>query len=314
MRRFPPLAELIAFEAVARNASFTRAAAELCITQSAVSHRVQRLEKYFGSQLIVRLNPGLALTAAGTALLPELASVLDDLSQLDRLRPRAERHLRVVAGSALCNWWLAGRLPAFMAQRPDLSVDLTSIEAATTPIPEFDVQILWLGTGEVESSTTQVPLATEQIFPVCSPTLLPRSGALTNARDLAAMSLLHKSSKGASEWSWSGWFAYLGLAKTAHSGSVLRYADVGLVLSAAISGAGVALGRTLLVHDAMEAQRLTMPLPDVAPMSSSRRQVARWRREKVGDPDVIAFVTWLTAEVERTVSATRALHALPAES
>src|SRR5262245_46101662 len=129
MRRLPPFAELVAFEAVARHLSFTRAAAELCLTQSAVSHRVRRLEEHLGTQLIRRLNPGLALTDAGAALLPELASVLD---RLEALQGRRERRLRVAAGSALCTWWLARRLPEFMSQRPGLSIELVPIENDAT--------------------------------------------------------------------------------------------------------------------------------------------------------------------------------------
>ena len=125
MRRLPPIPEMVAFEAVARHLSFTQAAVELCITQSAVSHRVRRLEKYFGARLIQRLNPGLALTDAGAALLPELSALLDDFAQLG---VRGERRLRVAAGSALCTWWLAGRLPLFMKERPGVTIELVPIE------------------------------------------------------------------------------------------------------------------------------------------------------------------------------------------
>ena len=91
--------------------SSAAAAAELCLTQSAISHRVRRLETHFGRRLIDRLNPGIKLTEAGTALLPEITTALDGLARLGR---KPERRLRVAAGSALCTWWLASRLRSFM--------------------------------------------------------------------------------------------------------------------------------------------------------------------------------------------------------
>src|SRR5688572_26237152 len=96
MRKLPPFPELVAFDAVARHLSFTKAARELCITQSAVSHRLRRIEKYFGTQLIKRLNPGIKLTTAGLALLPELATALDALARVgEGAGGRHERRLRV---------------------------------------------------------------------------------------------------------------------------------------------------------------------------------------------------------------------------
>src|SRR5689334_4398430 len=128
MRQLPPFLELVAFEAVARHRSFTRAAAELCLTQSAVSHRVRRLEGYFGMQLIRRLNPGVALTESGAALLPEIMAALDSLVNLSgRASGRRERKLRVAAGGSLCTWWLAGRLSSFMKARPGVSIELIPI-------------------------------------------------------------------------------------------------------------------------------------------------------------------------------------------
>src|SRR5690242_11799260 len=110
MRRLPPLPELVAFEAVARLHSFTRAAAELSLTQSAVSHRVRRLESHVGTLLLRRLNPGIELTDAGRALLPRAAAALDALAEIGDRVGQGERRLRVCAGAALCTWWLAGRL------------------------------------------------------------------------------------------------------------------------------------------------------------------------------------------------------------
>jgi len=303
MRRLPPFAELVAFEAVARHLSFTRAAAELCVTQSAISHRVRRLEKYFGTPLVQRLNPGVALTAAGTALLPELVLMLDGLA---RLGGKRERRLRVAAGNALCTWWLAGRLSNFMAQRPGISIELVPIGNDAPSIPEVDVRILWIGAGEEPTGPTQATLFNEHVFPVCSPRLLPNQRPLRDPQTLGTMKLLHKTAHATGEWSWSVWFERLGIDNKRRGGE-LRFADVSLVMSAAVDGAGIALARTLLAHDALRDGRLIVPIAGLEPMISAKKHVARWRRNKADDPDINAFVAWLVAEAQATVTDTHVL-------
>src|SRR5215831_6098961 len=299
MRRLPPFPELVAFEAVARHLSFTKAAAELCVTQSAVSHRVRRLEKYYGAPLVRRLNPGIELTSAGSALLPELIAMLDGLSNLSvRVGAQHERRLRVAAGNALCTWWLAGRLSLFMAQRPGVSVELLPIKNEDAAIPDADVRILWVGEGHDASSATQTPLFNEYVFPVCSPRLLPGGRPLRDLRALATLPLLHKLSHGADEWTWKLWLERLGVERKVRGGE-LRFEDMSLSVSAAVEGSGIALARSLLAHDALRDERLIVPIADVEPMHSTKKHVARWRRSDVDDPDIKAFVAWIVSE-ERT--------------
>ena len=302
MRRLPPFAELVAFEAVARHLSFTRAAAELCLTQSAVSHRVRRLEQHYGTRLIRRLNPGLELTDAGHALLPELGAALDALARLEGKR---ERRLRVTAGSALCHWWLAPRLSAFMAARPGVSVELIALEAPDPSIPDVDVRIQWVAPKDDVPGPNQMPLFTEQVFPVCSPRALPQQRPLHDAQALAGMTLLHKAVHASGEWSWPVWLERLGVAAQRRRGAELRFADMGMMLSAAVNGSGVCLARSLLVHDALHDGRLTPALADFEPMTSVKKHIARWPAHKAGDADIDAFVQWLVAESKRCLEATR---------
>lgn len=300
MRRLPPFAELVAFEAVARHLSFTRAAQELCLTQSAVSHRVRRLEEHMGTSLIRRLNPGLALTEPGEALLPGLVAALDGLAALGQ---PADRRLRVAAGSALCTWWLAGRLQGFMALRPGVSIELIPVEQSQAVVPHVDVRILWTAPGEEPRGPTQLPLFNEQVFPVCSPALLPAAQPFREAQALARLPLLHKASNGLGEWSWPAWLQRLGVESGARPRSELHFAEMGLVLSAAVDGAGVALSRSLLVHDALASGRLVVPIAGIEPMRSTKKHVARWPTSKAADPDIRAFVEWLQAEAARTLTA-----------
>jgi LysR family transcriptional regulator, glycine cleavage system transcriptional activator len=298
VRRLPPLAELVAFEAVARRQSFTLAAQELGLTQSAISHRVRRLEQHFGTRLLRRLNPGLALTDAGVALLPELVAALDGLARLGR---KPDRLLRVAAASALCTWWLAGRLAGFVRQRPGVSIELVPIEAGAASIPEVDVRILWVGAGEDRRGATQAPLFHEHVFPVCSPRLLNDGPSPRSPDALRSMTLLHKAAHSTGEWSWQVWLDRFGIDLKAHQAGELRFADMGLILSAAVEGSGIALARSLLVHAALKNGRLVVPFAGVEPMLSTKKHVARWRSSMAGDRDIETFVGWLTAEAAQTL-------------
>ncbi|MFL6622858.1 MAG: LysR family transcriptional regulator [Sulfurifustis sp.] len=304
MRRLPPFPELVAFEAVARHLSFTRAADELCITQSAVSHRVRRLEEYFGQRLIRRINPGIELTEAGTTLLPDVVAALDALSRLNK---NPERRIRVAAGSALCTWWLTGRLPSFMARRPGLSVELAPIAAHATSVPEADVHILWVGEGENASSTTQAPLPNEFVFPVCSPRILPREMPLHDPKAIGRMTLLNKAIPTTGEWNWATWLDQLGVDAASRRGAELRIGDIGLMMSAALDGAGVTLAKSLVVYDALQAKRLTIPVVGLEPMICKKKYVVRWLRSKAGDSDIVAFVNWIVEEAEETIARTTML-------
>lgn len=301
MRRYPPIPELVAFEAVARHQSFTSAAEELCLTQSAVSHRIRRLEIYLGKVLIRRLNPGLELTTEGKDLLPDLTAALESLAKLGN---KQERCLRVVAHSALCQWWLAGRLTGFMAQNPGVSVELISRDAPDPSLTNIDIRIGWVGVGEDRPTETQAPLFCEHVFPVCSPNLLPDNRPLAIAQDLTSLSLLRKATKAIGEWSWPVWFDHLDINAPKNASAELRFADMGLIMSAAVNGSGVAIARSLLAYDALEKGILVVPIKNFKAMQSTKKHIARWSAEKKDDPDIDAFVRWIVTEAASTLAAT----------
>ncbi len=302
MHRLPPFAPLVAFDAVMRHLSFTRAAAELGVTQSAVSHRLAQLEDHFGTALFHRLNPGLEPTPAGRALAPALRDALDRLAGLERhvRRPAAGRSvLRVGAGAALSRWWLVRRLADFAAGHPDIRLELVTVgsEAAGR---ETDIWLRWLPRDQARRTTVTRPLFAETVFPVCHPRLLARG------RTLADLPLLHKGrpeGQGA-EWNWSTWAGRLGLQRPDMAGAAdLGFDEIDTALSAAAEGAGVALGRSLLVHDALADGRLARVLAPSWDMPSSKVHVATWRPDLIGDPALGRFVAWAIAETARTMAA-----------
>lgn len=301
MRRLPPFSPLVAFDAVMRHLSFTRAAAELGITQSAVSHRLAQVEKHFGTALFHRLNPGLTPTAAGLALAPALREALDRLADLDRhvRRPVAGRSvLRIGAGPALSRWWLVRRLPDFAASHPDIRLELMTVttEAAGR---EVDAWLRWQPRDQARRTSVTRPLFGETVFPVCHPRLV------AHGETLADLPLLHKGRPEAqgAEWNWATWFARLSLDRSATAGpGDLGFDDIDTALSAAAEGAGVALGRSLLVHDALADGRLVRVLARDWDLPSAKAHVATWRPELIDDPALGQFVAWMVRETTRTIT------------
>lgn len=297
MRRLPPFAPLVAFEAVARLGSFTAAASELLLTQSAISHRVRQLETHLGKKLFDRLNPGLALTPSGRDLLAELEPILASLEKLQRTSDRQQPVLRLGTGAAVISWWLARRLTAFGARHPDIPLEIISYEnARQADTTEVDVRLMWVMESELTERNDQLVLPRENVFPVCHPRLLG-TAALKDMPLIYKGSALPEQDRGR-EWNWETWLEQGDLPPP-----LLRFREIGAALSAAADGLGVALGRTLLVQDALEDGRLVRVLPPAANLPSSKIHVLRWRRELRGDPRLQLLLDWIAEEARLTIAA-----------
>ncbi|MBS0519824.1 MAG: LysR family transcriptional regulator [Proteobacteria bacterium] len=309
MRRLPPFDALVAFDSALRHRSVTRAAGELGVTQSAVSHRLRRLESFVGAPLLYRTSEGLSATATGEALATGLTELLDGLADL-RARCRAAiapASLRVGIGPALAHHWLVRRLAAFTAAHPAIEIELVIVEGEIqTRLPDVDVEIRWLPVDAARQTSTQRMLFQERVFPVCHPRLLPNGRSLRDPKALASLPLLHKGPAGrggGAEWSWPVWFERLGISTRPPSG--LRFGTLGTAISAALEGAGVVLARSLLVHDALVDGRLVRVLPPTWEMASSKVHVVRWPAALGGDERVRRFVAWVAAEAKATVGRSR---------
>lgn len=300
----PPFDALIAFDAVLRLGSMTAAAAELGVTQSAVSHRLRRLEAFVGTELLLRRRAGLVPTPAGAALGEGLGEIFESMTGL-RERSRVAAHparLRIGLSAALAQHWLVRRLPDFGRRHPGIEVELaafTTRAQAEARGGDLDLRIHWVKPEEARSSSTQRLLFREQVFPVCAPSLLKRP--LREPTRLAELPLLYKSAENGqgAEWEWATWFQRLGIK--VRPKPRLHFEEIGLAIAAALEGGGVALGRSLLVHDALADGRLIRPLGNGWAMPSSKVHLARWPAALSRDPQLRAFVDWLAAEAARTV-------------
>lgn len=246
-----PLNALRAFEASARHLSFTRAAAELCVTQGAVSHQVKGLERRLGATLFRRLAHGLVLTEEGQALLPILTEAFDRIGRgLERFRAGAMRQvLTVGVVGTFAVRWLLPRLPAFRAAYPLVDVQVRTHNNKVDLAAEGLDLAIRFGDGRWHGVNCEEILRAP-LTPVCSPQIAAR---LETPRDLASVTLLRSYRRE----EWPAWFAAAGVEPPPATGPV--FDSLSLMVQAAILGEGVALGPPALFGRELHARQLVRP-------------------------------------------------------
>ena len=286
----PPLNALRTFEVAARQLSFTRAAQELCVTQTAISHQVKQLEAHLGCALFLRGSHGLALTKEGAAWAHELREVFARLHEANRrLRGRTRRERPLVAVSVIPSFaarWLVPRLGQFFAKHPGIDVRVSPneqlVDFAQEPI---DLGIRF-GFGHYPGLSVE-KLADDALVVVCAPALLKRR-RLVVPEDLRRHVLLHDDEPEG----WPHWLASRGLhGVDSERGSVLT--DSSMLLTAAVDGQGVALARYSLASDELAAGRLVLPFPKLPPTPLPRAYYLAAPRENLRRAPVAAFRDWL---------------------
>jgi DNA-binding transcriptional LysR family regulator len=295
----PPLDLIQGFEAAARNLSFTRAADELFITQSAVSRQIRGLEEHLGVALFERRHRALVLTEQGSTLYRASAELLERLQAItDRLRADgASPHLTVTTTSGFASLWLIPRLRGFTALHPDVDVRISaSYKLVNLERELVDVAVRYC--LEDEAPEAAVRLFGEELLPVCSPTLLGEGPKpLRTLADLAHHTLLRMDdARGLLDW--GTWLAAHGLADL-RPGATLRFDSYEQMIAAALSGQGVGMGIGRLVAGLIEEGRLVAPF---SRMIASPRAYYIVLSQLTGTrPHVKAFVDWLV-DAARTVA------------
>jgi LysR family glycine cleavage system transcriptional activator len=291
-RTLPPLGTLVAFEAAARHLSFTRAGAELAVTQAAVSHHIKALESHLGRPLFRRRPRALLLTDEGQRFHQAVAAALDGLEAAAREAGAAAgtTRLTVTLLPSFAARWLVPRLGRFYAAHP--TVDLHVVATPTLLDLEregIDVAIRY-GGGHYRGCVVE-HLLDEELFPVCSPRLQNGRKRLRSPADLTAHTLLHEET----DDHWRAWLEAAGVAGAPARGTM--FTDSSLLVQAAVAGQGVALGRSVLVRDELAAGRLVRAFPRLLARWPSPR--AYWVASPPGRarrPEVVAFRAWLQAE------------------
>ncbi|PIW29872.1 MAG: transcriptional regulator [Rhodospirillales bacterium CG15_BIG_FIL_POST_REV_8_21_14_020_66_15] len=291
-RRLPPLNALRAFEAAARHLSFTQAAEELNVTQAAVSHQIRGLEDWLGFPLFRRLSRALVLTEAGQILFPEVREAMDILTTaVNRVqRQDSEGVLTVTTMDSFAVSWLVPRLGRFRQAHPDIDVRLVMADRMVDLAREgVDVAVRY-GRGSWPGLTVTL-LRTEELFPVCAPSLLDGGPPLKAPADLANYTLLHDEMP----VDWRDWLAAVG-CEAVNPERGPGYTHSNLVLLAARAGEGVALGRSVMVADDLAEGRLVRPFDFALPAPQAYYLACVEGEED--RPKIRAFREWLLAEFE----------------
>jgi len=290
----PSLNGLRAFEASARHLSFTLAAAELNVTQAAISHQIKRLEEQLNVKLFVRQNRSLLLTRAAQDYLPAVRAAFDDLRRAtERLvRPERQRVLTVSTIASLAAKWLVPRLIQFHAAHPDIEVRIsTTMRSVDFRTEGIDLGIRY-GKGDWPGLRADW-LIQDSWFPVCSPALLQGERPLRRPEDLAHHTLIHVEHY---REAWALWLEAAGAPVEIALRRGLTFDLIMVALQAAIDGSGVALAGTSFVEIDMAAGRLVAPFELALPHKEGGFYIVA-PEETADQPAIATFRNWLLASV-----------------
>lgn len=254
-RRLPPLNGLRAFEAAARLLSFTRAAAELNVTQSAISHQIRGLEERLGVPLFKRMPHALVLSETGEALLPIVADAFDRLADgvASVIEHEVKGVLTVNVSPSFAVKWLAPRLGRFRDRFPGIELHLLTSNYYTDFAREGVDAAIRHGVGPWPGLRADRFLD-DQVYPVCSPKLLEGPHAIREPADLQHHVLLDLIERPY----WARWLVAAGVPELKPR-DVILFDDIGVGLEAAAVGMGIAMGRSTILGDDMMQGRLVRP-------------------------------------------------------
>ncbi|MBT0570760.1 LysR family transcriptional regulator [Curvibacter sp. CHRR-16] len=296
-RTLPSMRELVAFEAAARLNSFTAAAQELHLTQSAVSRLIRALEEQLGGELFMRERQTVRLNAAGMAYAHEVRSALSKIGSAT-LTFRANPQAAVLNLAVLPFFgmrWLAPRLKDFYAQHPGLAINLT------TRLTQFDFQLdsvdaaIHFGHADWPGAE-HMPLLGETMVAVCSPSLLDGAdpALVLQPQQVLQWPLIHVSSR---PDAWERWCAHWGLEGQGLHGVLVD--QFSLALESALAGIGVALLPVFLVEGELRQGRLQRLWPEAVP--SPGRYFLVWPTARTGYGPLQQFSHWLAGQVQQGV-------------
>ena len=288
--RLPPLSALRAFEAAARHLSFTRAAQELHVTQTAISHQIRALEDLLGVKLFRRLPRGLVLTEEAQRYVPAVRDAFDRLeaATAELLATRAGGPVTASVLPSFAAKWLVPRLGRLRAAYPEIDLRISaSLHLADFAREDVDLGIR-MGRGHYPGLRVD-RLFGETLMPVCSPALLAGEHPLRRPQDLRHHVLLHDDD-------YTGWQLWLELAEVAgvEARRGLIFTDSGMVVQAAAEGQGVALARTALAAWDIAAGRLVRPFAIGMPHDLAYYLVCP--EGSAERPRIAAVRAWLLAE------------------
>lgn len=291
-RKIPSTAALVSFEAAARHESFTKAAAELSLTQSAICRQIGSLEAFLNVELFRRSRRGVKLTEAGLSYSRRVATQLDAVER-DTLSVMGNQGTNVIELAVVPTFgtqWLLPRLKEFQRKHADVTINLTN---RTRPFlfadTEFDAAIYF---GDADwPGTESHRLMSENPMPVCSPALLAGRSHLT-AKQLAEMPLLQQTTR---PYAWRQWFNSVDMS-VARDMTGPRYELFSMLAQAATHDMGIALIPPFLIQRELIEKRLI--IANDHSLSSTKAYYLMIPERKVESASLKAFRDWLVDQAE----------------
>ena len=292
--RLPSMTSLLSFEAAARTLSFTKAANELNLTQTAISHQIKNLESLLNHKLFTRQSNNLALTKAGAEYLTIAREAILSLSTAtERLLDQNNKDvLTIECLGMFAIKQLLPRLHEFQKKHPEIKLRIKTMQILQSSLMyNFDVAI-WHGNGnwiglEAES------LGKEEVFPVCSPDLVSGNARLKNPSDLSNFTVIRTISPTVND-EWANWMSFAQVEPIEFQ-SAINCDYLVTSLHAAIAGLGIALGRSTVVQDDLIKGNLIEPLSIRAPSLNNYYMVSP--KGAAETKKTQAFKAWLKESV-----------------
>lgn len=293
MHRLPPLTAVRSFEAAARHLSFNRAAEELHVTPSAVSHQIKSLEAFLGIRMFERAGRKIRLTAAGEQYLHPVQDALNEIAVATRriMATPENNAVTLSVAPAFLTSWLIPKLMVFQEQYPEVELRLSASMDLVDFGRQTDIDMaIRHGQGDWRDVVSHYLIGVAMV-PVCSPKLQGGRRPLREPRDLAGATLLHVSAR---IGEWRTWLHAVGIDDIdAEKGP--RFSSTSLATNAAIQGVGVALADRTLVQKHLERGDLVIPF-DIELETPSAFYLVYPVEGKMTRA-MAAFRDWLLAEV-----------------
>lgn len=297
-RSVPSMNALATFEAAARLSSFTQAAAELGVTQAAVSRQIRLLEDDFNATLFLRAHRRVVLTPAGQALAQTVTGAFASMAEMIETirRPRAEDTVSIGATLAFSHFWFVPRLARFRAAHPGIKLKLVAEDGPTDLRRDRLDMAIRFGKPPFPDARS-VASAPDTVFPVCSPRLLHAHGMTAETANLLRLPLIASDTVNPTWLSWRTWAQALGLGPgigQASDRSGLRFNHYTDTIQAAVNGEGVALGWGVLIAEHLKDGRLVRLGGDTLSLEERYHVLVPLGRAPAGPAAM--FLDWLTGE------------------
>jgi LysR family transcriptional regulator, glycine cleavage system transcriptional activator len=295
MKALPPLNAIRAFEAAARNRSFSRAANELHVTQGAISRHIKTLEQNLNCQLFLRHPQGVELTHAGEQLLPDLTTSFERITQAIRRVSVGDKELKIIAAPTMATRWLMPYLQQYQDENPDIRISASWFKSSYDEFYEggFDIGI------DCASSAAGRPedleplyLKSESLTPVCSPEYLKSMPPIARPRDLTSFNIIHSTPD---RWDWRMWFENIGV-DVSEAKQERIFDTEEMAITAAITGMGVAIADINLVQSELNDGRLVAPVDIVVREGTGYYLFTK--RGRFQERKIQTFVDWIVIKAK----------------